>query len=338
MATSIRSVVVDPRPTFPLRVCAIHIVPQGSRPSGSTLLFLHATGVHKETWLPLIECLAKRYSGIRDIWSIECPNHGESAVMNEKELESNPYTGWMYPRAVHAFLSAKEQHGVDFRALPGPLIGVGHSMGGTSLPLLQTLQPTFPVRALVLLDGTISPETPDKARMLKILAFASWTKTDTWASRKAALKELSKSPGFRSWHPKSLELFVTHALRTHPADAYPEPHRFRGVTLSCSRVMEASCHRAQDHHPAALASLRSILDDPTGPPVYFVVGRTDEFNAGPLKQMQAQWSKECGRGGVYWVEKGTHMFPQQEPELAAQAIADALTHFDGGKSPARARL
>jgi hypothetical protein len=69
-------------------------------PDALTLIFLHATSFHKETWEPTIEQLFHQVSGqkvgghhvkIREAWAIDCPNHGESAMLNEKILQQPEY-------------------------------------------------------------------------------------------------------------------------------------------------------------------------------------------------------------------------------------------------------
>lgn len=60
-------------------------------PNAITLIFLHATSFHKETWEPTIERLFNLASTsrlkIREAWAVECPNHGQSAILNEKALQ-----------------------------------------------------------------------------------------------------------------------------------------------------------------------------------------------------------------------------------------------------------
>jgi hypothetical protein len=64
-------------------------------PNAITLIFLHATSFHKETWEPTIERLFQIASlptnalKIREAWAIECPNHGQSALLNEKALQQH---------------------------------------------------------------------------------------------------------------------------------------------------------------------------------------------------------------------------------------------------------
>ena len=61
-------------------------------PSALTLILLHATSFHKETWEPSLEQLFKLSSQsgsvvkIREAWTLDCPNHGASSQLNEKAL------------------------------------------------------------------------------------------------------------------------------------------------------------------------------------------------------------------------------------------------------------
>ena len=69
--------------------------------SGLTLICLHSTSFHKEIWEACLETLfgvvgatmPGRASGtIREAWSIEAPNHGDSASLNWNALRQPPFT------------------------------------------------------------------------------------------------------------------------------------------------------------------------------------------------------------------------------------------------------
>ena len=94
-----QSYVFDARPHYPLLVSVKRYwVPEfeSKDADAATLVLAHATGFHKEIWEPVLEQLYDQMavsSGtnpsvpkIRDAWAIDCPNHGESAVLNEKAL------------------------------------------------------------------------------------------------------------------------------------------------------------------------------------------------------------------------------------------------------------
>lgn len=90
-----KSHIFDPRPDFPLLISVKRYWdPQTSSndPDALTLVLAHATGYPKETWEPFIDdlfALVRKQSNvkIKDIWSIEAPNHAEMADVNEPVLD-----------------------------------------------------------------------------------------------------------------------------------------------------------------------------------------------------------------------------------------------------------
>lgn len=105
MLPSPRKVVLPPCPAYPLYVagnCYTHPGAAASGPDAVTLVLLHSSGFHKEMFEPTIEELfgvvdaasdpSGAWSGsaprIRDVWVVECPTHGESAVLNEAAIRT----------------------------------------------------------------------------------------------------------------------------------------------------------------------------------------------------------------------------------------------------------
>jgi hypothetical protein len=98
MAIASQSYIFDPRPNYPLLVTARRYwttsSPHLNDPDAITLIFAHGTGFHKELWEPTLDelyvLLANNYYGsvkVREMWSIDAPNHGDAAVLNEKALK-----------------------------------------------------------------------------------------------------------------------------------------------------------------------------------------------------------------------------------------------------------
>jgi hypothetical protein len=96
-----QSYVFDARPHYPLLVSVKRYwVPEfeSKDADAATLVLAHATSFHKELWEPVLEELYDQVASssranssspkIRDAWAIDCPNHGESAVLNEETLLS----------------------------------------------------------------------------------------------------------------------------------------------------------------------------------------------------------------------------------------------------------
>src|SRR5215510_889597 len=91
-----QSYVFDPRPDYPFLITAKRYFTSNTPQDGLTLVFAHGTGFHKECWEPAMQHLYDSTQShgsftIRECWTIDCPNHGESAVLNEKTLHAAGY-------------------------------------------------------------------------------------------------------------------------------------------------------------------------------------------------------------------------------------------------------
>lgn len=97
-------IVLEPTLAYPLSIAAKQYryrVPNRAdsrtQPDAITLILLHGTSFHMETWEPcltrIFDLAARSHQNanacgvnIREAWVIECPNHGGSALLNEKAL------------------------------------------------------------------------------------------------------------------------------------------------------------------------------------------------------------------------------------------------------------
>ncbi|CAG8467562.1 17748_t:CDS:2 [Racocetra fulgida] len=98
-----------------------------------SLVFAHATGFHKELWNPIIKKLHEQrhqWNG-GDIWTLDCSNHGDSALLNKDVL---PNIEW--PDFSRDILQL-----IDEAKIKKPIIGIGHSFGGASMLMAETIRP-----------------------------------------------------------------------------------------------------------------------------------------------------------------------------------------------------
>ena len=149
-------------------------------------------------------------------------------IFRSAQLNDSSGNGWIYPRAILAFLQSKPD-GVDFRKRR--LVPVGHSFGGHAMYVASTsnlhhlcstcprllfdqIQKDFDIHEYIMLDATVGPHNEAKVRLNQMLLFLIWNKRDTWPSRETALDNLANSPSHKNWHPDVLDLFVVRATLT----------------------------------------------------------------------------------------------------------------------------
>jgi len=103
MSLPFQAITLKPDASYPLHILAkrYNISHQEThrKPTGSlTAIVLHATGFHKETWEPTLSVLQRHLDSTKnrtislDVWCIECPNHGQSVVLNEEALKSPEFS------------------------------------------------------------------------------------------------------------------------------------------------------------------------------------------------------------------------------------------------------
>jgi pimeloyl-ACP methyl ester carboxylesterase len=75
---------------LPVKHYTPHAVKTVSPHPGFTLLFAHASGMHKEQWEPCIEILLASPK-VHDAWSFDWPSHGHGAEVNAATLQAREH-------------------------------------------------------------------------------------------------------------------------------------------------------------------------------------------------------------------------------------------------------
>lgn len=94
-----KAVIVPPDADYPFYIIANryehpHFPRDAHQRMALTLILMHSTSFHKEVLEPMLEDVFRLTSDdttIREAWIIECPNHGESAILNESTLRQAEY-------------------------------------------------------------------------------------------------------------------------------------------------------------------------------------------------------------------------------------------------------
>ncbi|KAJ7021643.1 Alpha/beta hydrolase fold-1 [Mycena alexandri] len=269
-----QSYVFDPRPNFPLLLTAKRYWDSSSwhvdDPDAVTLVFARGTGLHKETYELTLEDLYTLPDNntrgpnpkIRDAWAIDCPNHGDAAILNEAMLRwgYEPIFGWQeYARGIHAFLSGLGT-GVDVDFSKRRLVFVGHSFSAVALVLTLTYQPPVKPEQLILVE-IMCIRANAVPKMMQFVTEGSQNRRDIWPSRKNAYQAFKARQPWKSWDDRVLQKYVVRTL--HSANvllhnpgmdrlllgtrSYGPPHTGHpdkeGVTLKCTRQQETAVYR-----------------------------------------------------------------------------------------------
>lgn len=337
-----RQFVVKPDAQYPLNVTATQYwLPEFEAYWGDekalTLIMLHSTSFHKETWEPTIQHIFQslpvpssgsggRATKVKCAWAIECPNHGQSAVLNDAALQNPQYFHKFgcekYAEAVHRFMISGPglSPSIDFKSQR--LVGIGHSLGGVAIVILQDLQPAFPFISLILVEPLLSPQGPEPLKPLQArLVQSAYERRDVWPSREDAMKYLSANKHIALWDLRVLALYVRYGLRSHPGVQH-KVAPYSGVCLACSREEEVTMYR-----------------DPTGPcrgleamnktcgyiPVNVVFGGENDWI--PRAVQDALVDPKSGRRfeTVHRIRGVGHLIPQHAPGKLSRSVVDILT-------------
>lgn len=193
----------------------------------------------------------------------------------------------------------------------GPVILVGHSMGGVLSLMAAKSRPDL-VRGVILLDAPVVAGW--RALVLRLVRGSAWgdrlsparfsaRRRNLWPDSEAAFQHYASKEMFARWAPGVLRDYVQHGLVPHP----------EGVALRFTREAETAVYRGLPDHIGAL--VRSGLPVPVG-----FVGGVD--------------SDECRRAGLDATRRlvgrhfrqvaGSHLFPMESPGIAAAAVHELI--------------
>ncbi|KAG7095897.1 hypothetical protein E1B28_006584 [Marasmius oreades] len=195
-----------------------------------TLFFAHANGFNKETWEPTLAALLSlptSQCSIQEVWVWEAANHGDSALLNQGNLNSlfhwrnaardllTFFTHYLppktstdvlpthLPRLSQCETAGRLKHGFydsNVGVKTRTIIGIGHSFGGCVSTLASISSPS---------DSDEDPINNDHPNSLARGAFG---RRSTWNSREAAKGAFLKSEFFRRWDTRVLDLYVEEGL------------------------------------------------------------------------------------------------------------------------------
>ena len=170
---------------------------------------------------------------MRSIWIADVAQQGQSGIVNEDLLGNDPC--WNdHPRDLLGLINAKRKE------MPRPIIGIGHSMGGSHLVNVALMHPRL-FTTLILLDPVIQTQSSAPPESGETPALLSTFRRDKWPSRAVAAAGYQKSKFYQQWDPRVIKRQVEFGLRDLPTAIYPEEVPEGGekpVTLATTRHQE----------------------------------------------------------------------------------------------------
>lgn len=243
-----------------------------------TVAFSHATSFCGAVWDPI----AEQIDGPHLIW--DQIGHGRSAPI------SRPFDWWDFGADV-----AKRIADVD-----GPLIGVGHSMGGAALVMAELMAPgSFDY--LVLIEPILLP--PPFAPRDTQVARSAERRRANFPSLADARNHLRSKPPFSSWDDRAFEGYLRDGFR--PTGNQSE------VTLSCRPEDEAEIYRSAFAHGtwSRLGGIRV--------PTLVMAGALSETHSEAfIRQLVSRFPS----AGFEIVAGVGHFLPMEKPHLVADRV------------------
>ncbi|KAJ3738476.1 hypothetical protein DFH05DRAFT_1538375 [Lentinula detonsa] len=208
------AVTYPPRDGYPLFLTAKRYwIPEfeihAEDPEAWTLILLHSTASHKESWGPTLERLFHYYY-------LNCGYHALYYIT--QPIPSSPVICDKYAEAIYHFLVASPDYGakVDFRK-----------------------RRLYGFDSITIVDPMLSPAGSHHLNKLRaILIKGAYERRDVWPDRVTAMKALRRRDRTKKWDPRILDVFIKHGIRPHPGSYYLE-NPYLGVTLACTRDQEA---------------------------------------------------------------------------------------------------
>ncbi|KAI6043509.1 Alpha/beta hydrolase family-domain-containing protein [Pisolithus marmoratus] len=317
--------------------CAALRYPVSKSKEGLTLVLTHGLSSHKESYHPTIAHLlrlnatrARYVNMIKEIWSIDMPNHGESAVLNRAYLEDRQERGrkegWDgkcttmdFSSYLSAFLSVPQLRGHR-------VVGIAHS--GSSTPwthaftLLEHAHPhpfalifIEPVLVFPGMSSTDPRVVHSAANMRGALA-----KQDKWLNRAEAKRWLLGETLWSKWNDQTLDLFVVCCHLTMATT------KSRTYVRSMTRKEEESSLYAHSQHtiePAHLTHMCTALGPGGGGGVHMMWAESEEYIS--KSSRAAILDAASRRVQTDRVVPGSgHLVPQETPRELAEALYDVL--------------
>lgn len=199
-----------------------------------------------------------------------------------------------------------------------PVILAGHSLGGM-LSLMAAAQRPELVRCVVMLDSPVVAGW--RARVWRLFkgsrladryspARFSVKRRNVWPNHKEALRHFASKEVFAAWAPGVLQDYLESGLVEHP----------EGVQLRFRRETETAIYRSLPHH------IGTLVKGGFPVPVGYVAGDNSMEN----RQAGLEHTRKLV-GRNFRMMRGSHLFPMEMPQVAAEVTRDLIRQMLGNE-------
>ncbi|TFK80681.1 hypothetical protein K466DRAFT_370156 [Polyporus arcularius HHB13444] len=230
--------------------------------------------IDKETWEPVISQLFALEREISEVWTVDNPDHGESAALNKNVLPSFLRSGRVSCRTYGGAVLALMRSGLLRHSSTSRVVLIGHSAGATGV-VLATSYPTtsedVKVSSIILVEPWMVH--PDLAAanqgvraIFDALSESALRRRDVWSSRDVARAYFAARGAWKVWDARALDLYMKHGLT---AVASPGSSRGGSVALSFSKRDESAAYADLGEGQEALVRLSTLC---ASIPVHVILG------------------------------------------------------------------
>ena len=255
-------------------------------PDHPTVLLAHATGFHKLVWRPFVRAL--RDAGVEQrIVAHDFRSHGHSPKLADHHWQ-------FYADDVSDILETIE----------GPVVGIGHSMGGAALIEAGIAHPDR-FMGMVLVEPIVFPAAMLPDGVDSPMAAGARRRRRAFDSPGHALANFAAKPVFGRWVPDALAAYVEGGLIAEGDDH----------VLACEPSDEAATFGE-----ATSMRLFERLDAVTVPAIIVWGTESDAYPAGHAEEL----GHRMPNSSVVTMKGAGHFIPMESPQLLAEIVAAAL--------------
>ena len=280
---------------------------------GPTTLYAHATGFHSRCWSSVTAALP----GLHNV-GYDARGHGDTPIGTDwpSNTGSAPDAlDW----TVYGRDAALVAHSLS---VDGPVLGVGHSMGGAALIMAALAAPEV-FCGLVVYEPIVMPPPPDDAPASagNALADGARRRRASFASFDAAIANYAAKPPMNIFTPDTLDVYVRFGFQAGDDGGGGEVH------LKCTPE-----HEARTYEAGGLHDTWAHLGD-VSVPVWVLCGKPEP---GQPSSGTAAVAERIPGARYIQLDHLTHFGPMQAPADMAAIVGEAAIAFHARPGQSRA--